>query len=57
MSLIFAGLPVGSVAGLLLAPLILENLGWQSVFLIFGGIGLAWVIAWEAQLLGFRSSG
>ncbi|KAH9653442.1 putative anion transporter 6 [Citrus sinensis] len=41
VSFVFGGLSFGSVAGLLLAPPIIENLGWESVFYIFGLLGIA----------------
>ncbi|GFP94033.1 probable anion transporter 6 chloroplastic [Phtheirospermum japonicum] len=42
VSFVFGGLSVGSVLGLLLAPPIIENYGWGSVFYIFGSLGIAW---------------
>ena len=39
----FNGFNIGSVLGLSLAPLIIEQTGWRTVFYIFGGIGVAWV--------------
>jgi ACS family sodium-dependent inorganic phosphate cotransporter len=51
VSLIFAGLHVGSILGLLIAPWLIHNLGWPSVFLVFGGAGLAWAL-WFNALCG-----
>eukprot|EP00897_Mesotaenium_endlicherianum_P002490 jgi/Mesen1/2269/ME000154S01438 len=45
---IFGGLNVGSVLGLLLAPVCITHFGWPSVFYIFGVAGLAWVVAFGA---------
>ena len=45
-TLVFGSLSVGSVVGLLLAPSLIENLGWESVFTLFGGIGIVWCAAW-----------
>ncbi|XAR66841.1 hypothetical protein NMG60_11013190 [Bertholletia excelsa] len=42
VSFVFGGLSVGSVAGLLVAPPLIQNLGWESVFYIFGLLGIAW---------------
>ncbi|KAI9125878.1 hypothetical protein K1719_003296 [Acacia pycnantha] len=47
VAFVFGGLSVGSVMGLLLAPPIIQNFGWESVFYIFGLSGIAW-------FLGFR---
>ncbi|KAG5059781.1 hypothetical protein JHK85_000828 [Glycine max] len=42
VAFVFGGLSVGSVMGLLLAPPLIQNLGWESVFYIFGLLGVAW---------------
>ncbi|KAK6126912.1 hypothetical protein DH2020_039342 [Rehmannia glutinosa] len=42
VSFVFGGLSVGSVLGLLLAPPLIQNYGWGSVFYIFGSLGIAW---------------
>lgn len=46
-SFIFGGLHVGSLLGLVVAPPIIQNLGWPSVFYLFGGLGVAWSLWWE----------
>lgn len=47
ISFIFAGLHVGSIAGLLLAPFLIEHFGWPSVFLFSGASAATWVVWWE----------
>ena len=47
MSFVFAGLQVGSILGYILAPEIIERLGWPAVFVVFGGVGLVWVAFWQ----------
>ncbi|CAN1764307.1 Probable anion transporter 6, chloroplastic [Linum perenne] len=42
VAFVFGGLSVGSVTGLLLAPPLIQNFGWEAVFYIFGLLGLAW---------------
>ncbi|XP_057767949.1 probable anion transporter 6, chloroplastic isoform X2 [Salvia miltiorrhiza] len=42
VSVVFGGLSFGSVLGLILAPPLIENYGWGSVFYIFGSLGIAW---------------
>ncbi|GER33689.1 vesicular glutamate transporter 1 [Striga asiatica] len=42
VAFVFGGLSVGSVLGLLLAPPLIQNYGWGSVFYIFGSLGIAW---------------
>lgn len=39
ISFIFSGLHVGSLLGLLVAPPLIENFGWETVFYIFGVAG------------------
>jgi MFS family permease len=39
ISFIFSGLHVGSLLGLLVAPPLIENFGWEVVFYIFGIAG------------------
>lgn len=50
VSFVFGGLSVGSVTGLLLAPPLIQNFGWESVFYMFGFLGIGWN-------LGFRFLG
>ncbi len=40
ISFIFSGLHVGSLAGLLVAPPLIEHFGWEVVFYIFGVTGV-----------------
>lgn len=42
VSFVFGGLSVGSVLGLLLAPPLIQNFGWGSVFYLFGLLGITW---------------
>ncbi|GAQ92627.1 major facilitator superfamily [Klebsormidium nitens] len=46
---VFGGLNVGSVAGLLVAPALIESLGWESVFYLFGAAGIVWCYAFNKQ--------
>ncbi|CAH9070338.1 unnamed protein product [Cuscuta epithymum] len=47
VSFVFGGLSFGSVTGLLLAPPLIQNFGWESVFHIFGLLGIAWFIGFQ----------
>lgn len=50
VSFVFGGLHVGSILGLLAAPYLITNFGWETVFVVFGAAGLAWVL-WFEQLM------
>ncbi|KAM7473014.1 hypothetical protein LguiA_011197 [Lonicera macranthoides] len=47
VSFVFGGLSVGSVAGLLFAPPLIQNFGWESVFYLFGLLGIAWFLGFQ----------
>ncbi|CAL5072888.1 unnamed protein product [Urochloa decumbens] len=48
VAVVFGGLSFGSVLGLLFSPPIIQNLGWESVFYIFGLLGIIWCIGFES---------
>ena len=48
VSLVWGGLDLGSVVGLLIAPVLIALAGWQSVFYVFAAMGFAWCLAWPA---------
>lgn len=50
ISTIFGGLHIGSILGLLLAPPLINSLGWEAVFYVFGVLGLVWVAVFQALL-------
>eukprot|EP00195_Chlamydomonas_chlamydogama_P013101 CAMPEP_0202904050 /NCGR_PEP_ID=MMETSP1392-20130828/27648_1 /ASSEMBLY_ACC=CAM_ASM_000868 /TAXON_ID=225041 /ORGANISM="Chlamydomonas chlamydogama, Strain SAG 11-48b" /LENGTH=531 /DNA_ID=CAMNT_0049591503 /DNA_START=299 /DNA_END=1894 /DNA_ORIENTATION=- len=50
VSFIFGGLHVGSILGLLAAPPLISNFGWEMVFFSFGALGLVWCLWFEQQL-------
>jgi MFS family permease len=41
-----AGKTGGSIAGLLLAPVVIGAFGWQAMFYSFGVLGLFWAAVW-----------
>ncbi|PON68548.1 Major facilitator [Parasponia andersonii] len=47
VAFVFGGLSVGSVVGLLLAPPLIQNLGWEYVFYVFGLLGVGWYIGFQ----------
>jgi len=50
VAFVFSGLSVGSVLGLLFAPPCIENFGWESVFYIFGLLGLIWFVGFQLTI-------
>ncbi|KAJ4910817.1 hypothetical protein Rs2_05438 [Raphanus sativus] len=44
---VFGGLSLGSVLGLLLAPPIIQTFNWESVFYLFGLLGIGWFIGFQ----------
>ncbi|KAG2487853.1 hypothetical protein HYH03_013570 [Edaphochlamys debaryana] len=51
VTFIFSGFHVGSIAGLLAAPWIIQHWGWQAVFTSFGALGLVWYLWFEQGIM------
>lgn len=47
LSFVYSGMFLGSILGLSLSPVMIETLGWPSVFIAFGSLGPFWWIAWQ----------
>ncbi|XP_020584116.1 probable anion transporter 6, chloroplastic [Phalaenopsis equestris] len=47
VAFVFGGLSAGSILGLLFAPPIIQMCGWESVFYIFGILGIIWCLAFH----------
>ena len=41
-----AGHQLGTIASYLLAPMLIKEYGWPSVFYIFGSLGFVWLLGW-----------
>ncbi|CAI0388784.1 unnamed protein product [Linum tenue] len=50
VAFVFGGLSVGSVAGLILAPALIQHYGWESVFYLFGLFGIAWFVGFQTMV-------
>ncbi|KAF6265210.1 major facilitator superfamily domain-containing protein [Scenedesmus sp. NREL 46B-D3] len=56
VSFVFGGLHLGSILGLLAAPYLITNFGWETVFVVFGAAGLVWVLWFEQLMAGILAS-
>ncbi|XP_065565869.1 putative inorganic phosphate cotransporter [Artemia franciscana] len=45
-ALVYGGAELGTVSGLLLTGLIIENIGWEAVFYVEGCFGVVWAVFW-----------
>jgi MFS family permease len=45
-----SGIPLGTVFALVVTPLIVEWLGWEWAFYIFGGVGALWFLIWRVSV-------
>jgi len=51
VSIAFSGMNVGSVAGLILSPLLIVKFDWPVVFYVFGVLGIIWYAIWTQTKL------
>jgi ACS family sodium-dependent inorganic phosphate cotransporter len=42
----YSAIPLGTVSALILTPIIVQQMGWQWAFYLFGVVGLVWLIFW-----------
>ncbi len=45
-----SGIPLGTVAALLVTPIIVVQLGWPMAFYLFGGTGVVWYAFWHFRV-------
>ena len=46
LALLVSGIPLGTLIGLMSTGWIIKQWNWQSVFYIFGALGIVWSVAW-----------
>jgi MFS family permease len=51
------GIALGPAAGTLAGGLILQSLGWQAIFLIFGIVTLVWLLPWRQTVRSLPTTG
>ena len=42
-----SGIPLGTIVGLVVTPIIVAQLGWEWAFYLFGALGAFWYLAWH----------
>lgn len=52
LSFIYSGHQLGTIASYIAAPVIISQLGWESVFVAFGGLGFLWLLGWAPMIAG-----
>ncbi len=45
-----SAIPIGTVFGLIVTPIIIINIGWQWAFYLYGGIGFVWYYFWKKHV-------
>lgn len=45
-----SGIPLGTVFALIVTPIIVQQLGWQWAFYLFGGVGVVWFMFWRQMV-------
>lgn len=53
LALVYSGMYLGSVTGLAVSPLLIQNFGWSSVFYSFGSLGSIWFALWLSKVRFF----
>ena len=51
-----SGIPLGTVFALVLTPYIVQRLGWEWAFYLFGSLGLVWYVAWQRAVASVPSA-
>jgi ACS family sodium-dependent inorganic phosphate cotransporter len=42
-----SGIPLGTIFALVATPYIVDRLGWEWAFYLFGAVGVLWFVAWQ----------
>ncbi len=45
-----SGIPLGTVFALVVTPIIVQYLGWEWAFYLFGGVGVLWYVIWHLSV-------
>ena len=50
MGLTNSGIPLGTVFALVVTPYVVESLGWEWAFYLFGAVGGVWFVVWQRSV-------
>lgn len=50
LSLVYSGMYLGSVTGLAVSPILIQQFKWPSVFYSFGSLGSIWFALWLSKV-------
>lgn len=50
LAFIYSGHQLGTIGSYLLCPLLISQLGWESIFLGFGSLGFFWLLFWQPMV-------
>lgn len=50
VALMVSGIPLGTLFALTTTGIIIEKWGWESVFYLFGGLGLLFAVVWKSRI-------
>ena len=42
-----SAIPIGTIFGLVITPIIILRLGWEWAFYLYGGLGFIWYFYWQ----------
>ena len=55
LSFIYSGHQLGTIASYIAAPILISQLGWESVFIVFGSLGFVWLLGWGPLVHGDKA--
>jgi ACS family sodium-dependent inorganic phosphate cotransporter len=45
-----SGIPLGTVFALVVTPIVVQRLGWEWAFYLFGAVGVLWYLVWQVRV-------
>ena len=50
VGLVNSGIPFGTVFALIVTPIIVQKMGWEWAFYLFGAVGVLWFLFWQLSV-------